>query len=220
MDSVALALQFNSNIVGPALVSGFTSAGLYALLAVALVLSYRVTRTVAFIHGGVPLLGAVRFSGLTPPRFGTETHPELPKFLGLAMVVALGALIAGVYGLAVTGKRMAGWPRVALTTVSLAGTPVPRARAPLRRDPGPGPAAAESVRHEVVPPLRPVRVDAPVDDPGHRGRHRRRPLRRPEGDAHRDLHPGHRRQRRGQPPRRRADQPGRHRCGRPVGGHR
>lgn len=121
MDSVTLALQFNSKILGPALVSGFTSAGLYALIAVALVLSYRVSRTVAFIHGGLTLMGALLFYWLTAPKFGTETHPELPKFLGLAIVVALGALVAGVYGLAVTGKRMADWPRVTLTTFSLAG---------------------------------------------------------------------------------------------------
>jgi branched-subunit amino acid ABC-type transport system permease component len=121
MDSVTLALQFNSKILGPALVSGFTSAGLYALIAVALVLSYRVSRTVAFIHGGLTLMGALLFYWLTAPKFGTETHPELPKFLGLAIVVALGALVAGVYGLAVTGRRMAGWPRVTLTTFSLAG---------------------------------------------------------------------------------------------------
>jgi branched-chain amino acid transport system permease protein len=121
MTQLVIGLQFNGTIVGPALVSGFTAAGLYALIAVALVLSYRVTRTVAFIHGGLTLMGALLFYWLTAPKFGTETHPELPKFLGLAIVVALGALIAGVYGLAVTGKRMAAWPRVTLTTLSLAG---------------------------------------------------------------------------------------------------
>ena len=121
MPTVTLGLQFNSEVVGPALVSGFTSAGLYGLIAVALVLSYRVSRTVAFIHGGLTLMGALLFYWLTAPQFGTETHPELPKFLGLAIVVALGALVAGVYGLAVTGKRMAAWPRVTLTTFSLAG---------------------------------------------------------------------------------------------------
>lgn len=121
MASVALGLQFNSKILGPAVVSGITSAGLYGLIAVALVLSYRVSRTVAFIHGGLTLMGALLFYWLTAPKFGTETHPELPRFLGLAVVVALGALVAGVYGLAVTGKRMAAWPRVTLTTFSLAG---------------------------------------------------------------------------------------------------
>lgn len=121
MVSMALGLQFNSEILGPAVVSGITSAGLYALIAVALVLSYRVSRTVAFIHGGLTLMGALLFYWLTAPKFGTETHPELPRFLGLAVVVALGALVAGVYGLAVTGKRMAAWPRVTLTTFSLAG---------------------------------------------------------------------------------------------------
>jgi branched-subunit amino acid ABC-type transport system permease component len=121
MAPLTLGLQFNGKVVGPALVSGFTSAGLYALIAVALVLSYRVSRTVAFIHGGLTLMGALLFYWLTAPKFGTETHPQLPKFLGLAIVVALGALIAGVYGLAVTGRRMAAWPRVTLTTFSLAG---------------------------------------------------------------------------------------------------
>lgn len=121
MAPLTLGLQFNSEILGPALVSGFTSAGLYALIAVALVLSYRVSRTVAFIHGGLTLMGALLFYWLTAPKFGTESHPELAKFLGLAIVIGLGTLIAGIYGLAVTGKRMAAWPRVTLTTFSLAG---------------------------------------------------------------------------------------------------
>ena len=120
MAELTLGLQFNSKILGPALVSGITSAGLYALIAVALVLSYRVSRTVAFVHGGLTLMGALLFYWLTAPQFGTESHPELPKFLGLAIVVGLGALLAGIYGLAVTGKRMAAWPRVTLTTFSLA----------------------------------------------------------------------------------------------------
>lgn len=120
MAAFTIGLQFNRTILAPALVSGITSAGLYALIAVALVLSYRVSRTVAFIHGGLTLMGALLFYWLTAPTFGTESHPQLPKFLGLAIVVGLGALIAGVYGVAVTGKRMASWPRVTLTTFSLA----------------------------------------------------------------------------------------------------
>jgi branched-subunit amino acid ABC-type transport system permease component len=117
--ALMLGLQFNRNIVSPALISGITSAGLYGLIAVAMVLSFRVSRTVAFIHGGLTLMGSLLFWWLTAPAIGADSRPELPAFIGLAIVVALGTAIAGVYGLVVTGRRMANWPRVTLTTFSL-----------------------------------------------------------------------------------------------------
>jgi branched-chain amino acid transport system permease protein len=117
--ALLFGLQFNGDIVSPALISGITSAGLYGLISVAMVLSYRVSRTVAFIHGGLMLMGSLVFWWLTAPAIGADSRPELPPFAGLAIVVALGTAIAGVYGLAVTGRRMANWPRVTLTTFSL-----------------------------------------------------------------------------------------------------
>ena len=45
-----IALQFHSQLVGPALVLGVAAAGLYGLLAVSLVLTYRVSRTIGFVR--------------------------------------------------------------------------------------------------------------------------------------------------------------------------
>jgi len=117
----ALGLEFHRNVLGPSLVNGLAQAGLYGLIAVALVLTFRVSRTVAFLHGGLVLMGAIFYWLLVMPnRFGLGGRPELHPWMGLVIVMALGALIAGVYGLVVTGDRMAGWPRVTLTTFSLA----------------------------------------------------------------------------------------------------
>lgn len=117
---MTLGLDFDTTILPPALVNGIAAAGLYGLIAVALVLSYRVSRTVAFIHGGLTLMGALLFWWLTAPAISAGERPELHSVVGLGIVVALGALVAGVYGVIVTGKRMAAWPRVTLTTFSLA----------------------------------------------------------------------------------------------------
>lgn len=118
--ALLMGLEFNRAIVGPALVNGIAQAGLYGLIAVALVLTFRVSRTVAFLHGGLVLMGAIFYWYLTiPNRFGLGNRPGLHPWLGLVIVTALGAAIAGVYGVVVTGDRMAGWPRVTLTTFSL-----------------------------------------------------------------------------------------------------
>ena len=50
-----IAVEFHSNLVGPAVVLGVAAAGLYGLLAVSLVLTYRVSRTIGFIHGGIAI---------------------------------------------------------------------------------------------------------------------------------------------------------------------
>ena len=116
-----LGLEFNGDVFAPSLVNGVVSAGLYGLIAVAMVLTFRVSRTVAFLHGGLVLMGAIFYWWLTTPnRFGIGGRPGLAPWLGTVIIVTTGAVIAGVYGLVVTGNRMAGWPRVTLTTFSLA----------------------------------------------------------------------------------------------------
>jgi branched-subunit amino acid ABC-type transport system permease component len=117
---VLLGFEFNRSIVGPAAVNGIAQAGLYGLIAVALVLTFRVSRTVAFLHGGLVLMGAIFYWWLTTPnRFGLGGRPVLHPWMGLMIVMVLGGVIAGIYGVVVTGDRMAGWPRVTLTTFSL-----------------------------------------------------------------------------------------------------
>jgi branched-subunit amino acid ABC-type transport system permease component len=116
-----LGLEFNDAVFAPALVNGIASAGLYGLIAVALVLTYRVSRTVAFLHGGLVLMGAIFYWWLvTPNRLGVGGRPGLSPWLGTLVIMGVGAAIAGVYGLVVTGSRMSGWPVVTLTTFSLA----------------------------------------------------------------------------------------------------
>src|SRR5690349_24934890 len=68
MDSLT-ALQFNGDILGPSIVAGVTTSGLYGLIAVALVLSYRISRTLAFVHGGIVLSGALLFWYLCTPSY-------------------------------------------------------------------------------------------------------------------------------------------------------
>lgn len=116
-----LALQFYSAALKPAVINGVMTAGLYGLLAVALVVSYRISRTVAFVHGGIALSATLVYWWLvTPPQAGVAPHPHLPGIVGLIMVVIGGAAIATAYAFIVTGKRMANFARITVTTFSLA----------------------------------------------------------------------------------------------------
>src|SRR2546428_13432899 len=95
----ALGLEFHRNVLGPSLVNGLAQAGLYGLIAVALVLTFRVSRTVAFLHGGLVLMGAIFYWWLAMPnRFGLGGRPWLPPWMGLVIVMAPGALIPGGAG--------------------------------------------------------------------------------------------------------------------------
>jgi branched-chain amino acid transport system permease protein len=113
-----VALQFHSNILAPAIVNGVAIASLYALLAVALVLTFRMSRSVAFVHGGIASLGAYLYwylAATSASAFQVRGWPKLPS---LGLVVVFGALAGFVFGMVVMG-RMAAWPRVTVTTFSL-----------------------------------------------------------------------------------------------------
>jgi branched-chain amino acid transport system permease protein len=102
------------------LVLGFAEAGLYALLPIALVLSYRVSRTIAFVHGGIAASTALLywwfvFDNPAVPGY----RPALPPFVGLCVVVAIGTAMGAAYGIAVTIPKIAALPRMTLTVVSL-----------------------------------------------------------------------------------------------------
>jgi len=119
-----VGLQFNANVLGPGLVLGVAAAGLYGLLAIALVLTFRVSRTVGFVQGGLALFSCYFYWWLTfdtgKDIFNPVHPPRMSKLVGLLVVVAVGAVIGMVYGATVTGKRMANWPRLNLTIYSLA----------------------------------------------------------------------------------------------------
>lgn len=111
-------LAFRPEVIGPGLVLGVAAAGLYGLLAVSLVLTYRVSRTVGFVNGGIALFGTFLYWWLTAPGDLARSDPRVGRIPGVLLVVVFGAVIGAVYGATVTGKRAA-WPRVRLTTYSL-----------------------------------------------------------------------------------------------------
>jgi branched-chain amino acid transport system permease protein len=116
---MVLGLQFNSNILGPAIVNGFAISALYGLLAMALVLTYRMSRSVAFVHGGIASGSAFFYWFLVAKSVQFHTH-SFPKLPSLALTVVMGALAGLIFGTIVMG-RMATWPRVTVTTFALGG---------------------------------------------------------------------------------------------------
>jgi branched-chain amino acid transport system permease protein len=117
---MSFAFQYNGVLLGPSLVNGIAQAGLYGLLAVGLVLTYRVSRTVAFVNGGIAMLGAMGLWWLT---FNSVTwtgpRPTLPPLVGLLILLVVGAILGGLYGKLVTGRKLADWPKLTMTTFSL-----------------------------------------------------------------------------------------------------
>jgi branched-subunit amino acid ABC-type transport system permease component len=130
MDSLT-ALSFNRSIFWPSIINGITTSGLYGLIAVAMVLSYRISRTVAFVHGGIVLSGTLLFWYLTAKNVNTGTallegsgqstsRPELPMWPTIIGLMIAGAAVAATYGFLVTSTKLALYPKVTLTNFSLA----------------------------------------------------------------------------------------------------
>jgi len=123
----SLALEFNGDMVAPSIVVGLGLAGIYGLIAVAVVLSFRISRTVAFVHGGILLLGTLIYWYFTPPLGGMAAlegsegtrGPILGHWPALIVCVLLGVVIAVGYGMAITSERLSSYPKVTLTTFSL-----------------------------------------------------------------------------------------------------
>jgi branched-subunit amino acid ABC-type transport system permease component len=134
MDSLTTqAIGFHGGLLGPSIVAGVTTSGLYGLVAVALVLSYKISRTIAFVHGGIVLSGALLFWYFCTPSYsggdsllsgelsqGGGGRPDLPMWPVLIALMLVGAGVAAFYGFIVTSTRMATYPRVTLTNFSLA----------------------------------------------------------------------------------------------------
>src|SRR5256884_4658722 len=115
---MVVALQFNSSILGGALVQGVAKSSLYALLAIALVLTFRMSRSVAFVHGGIASISAYLYWYLAASSASAFTVLGWPKLPSLGIVILFGALGGFIFGSVVMG-RMAAWPRVTVTTFSL-----------------------------------------------------------------------------------------------------
>jgi branched-chain amino acid transport system permease protein len=115
---MVLALEFNGNILAPAVVNGIAISSLYALMAIALVLTFRMSRSVAFVHGGIASISAYLYWYLAATSASAFTVLGWPKLPSLAIVIVFGALGGFIFGSVVMG-RMAAWPRVTVTTFSL-----------------------------------------------------------------------------------------------------
>ena len=130
MDSLT-ALSFNQHTFGPSIVNGVTTSGLYGLVAVALVLSYRISRTIAFVHGGIVLAGTLLYWYLVSPNAGesgeallagsgqSTSRPEWPRIPTILLLMAAGAAVAALYGFLVTSTKLSLYPRVTLTNFAL-----------------------------------------------------------------------------------------------------
>ena len=90
----AFSIDPNPDLFGPSLVIGLANAGIYSVLAVALVLTFKISRTVGFIHYGIAVIGAL--VGLTLPGLtGAESSSRralLGALIGVGMAL-LGLLI-------------------------------------------------------------------------------------------------------------------------------
>lgn len=113
-----VGLEFNRVALGPGIVNGVTQAALYGVIAVALVLSFRMSRTVAFVHGGIAMLAGYLYWYLTFPSAYFPDTKRWPAGVALTFVVVIGAVVGLVYGTLVMG-RMKTWPRTTVTTFSL-----------------------------------------------------------------------------------------------------
>ena len=104
----------------PVLIIGVLQAGLYGLLPIAFVLSYRVSRTIAFVHGGIAgACGFLYFMLVYDGTFVPGPHPALPPWLGLTLMVIFGGILGGAYGILVLSRRVASLSIMTLTVISL-----------------------------------------------------------------------------------------------------
>ncbi len=110
----------NLELWKPVLVIGVLQAGLYGLLPVAFVLSYRISRTVAFVHGGTAgACGFVYFVLAYDGTFIPGAHPKWPPWLSLLTAVALGTVIGAAFGALTLSRRVARLGQMTLTVISL-----------------------------------------------------------------------------------------------------
>jgi branched-chain amino acid transport system permease protein len=111
-----------------AFVEGIIEGASYGLLAVALVLTFRMSRVVGFVHGGIATLGLALYwwlaadpttvSGRGTGGSAWATHDWSAKWPAVFIVIALGGVLGALFGSVVTG-RMATWPRATVTIFSL-----------------------------------------------------------------------------------------------------
>ncbi|MGQ0845177.1 MAG: branched-chain amino acid ABC transporter permease [Sporichthyaceae bacterium] len=113
----------NWELLDETIVLGVLVAGLYGFLPVAVVLTYRISRTIAFVHGGFAIFGGLLYGVLVN---GTEghavPHPIVDRgWIALVLVAVATAVLAAGFGALVMSRFMAELPGITLTVVSVAG---------------------------------------------------------------------------------------------------
>ena len=113
------AIEFNSEILGPAIVAGLALSALYGVLAISFVLVYRINRSVAFVQGGIATLGGFLYWYMSKDpsisEFPTKGWPKTPSLIAVTL---MGAVLGALFG-TVVSNRMASYPRVTVTTFGL-----------------------------------------------------------------------------------------------------
>jgi branched-subunit amino acid ABC-type transport system permease component len=107
-----LGFDPNLSLWGPSFVIGIANAGIYSVLAVALVLTFKISRTIGFMHYGIAVIGAYGYYHFTAAY-------DIHGILVLVILTGVGACIGGLYGLLVMNRRIAFLPRITLSTISL-----------------------------------------------------------------------------------------------------
>lgn len=107
------------SLIVPSVLLGLVAASLYGLLAVPLVLTYWVSRTIGFVQGGITMFSMFLYWRLIgAPTSVDPVASSYDQWTAVAIAVMVGALLGAAYGWTVTG-RLADWPRVRLTIYSL-----------------------------------------------------------------------------------------------------
>lgn len=115
------------DLVPEIVVLGLGLAALYGMLPVAIVLTYRISRTIGFVHGGIAIFGALVYSYLVRGPAGDDVEHIMgnDEILGarpaLLVAVAAGAVVGIGFGALVMSRWMAELPGMTLTVISIAG---------------------------------------------------------------------------------------------------
>lgn len=115
------------DLVPEIVVLGLTVAALYGMLPVAIVLTYRISRTIAFVHGGIAIFGALVYAYLVRGPSGNDAahigHAEgiIGTKPALLVAIAAGAAVGIAFGALVMSRWMAELPGMTLTVISIAG---------------------------------------------------------------------------------------------------
>lgn len=114
----------NWGLLDETLILGALVAGLYGFLPVAVVLTYRISRTIAFVHGGFAIFGGLLYSVLVngPASDHGLAHPIVhTEWIALVVACLAGAVLAAGFGVLVMSRFMAELPGITLTVVSVSG---------------------------------------------------------------------------------------------------